>query len=185
MNRKRLKLNFWEFFCHYDVAVLLIFLGCTTLKDGLISNLAGGVTLGVKFGLSVTALGLWGCYKQYKRLFFKSIPIENLSKEEVFEVTKGIFSEHGWWINKVKGNSLVAEGRSFSHDTFDIRTYRNRITLLYEENNLFINCIVEPPRNGQFITFGKMNLLYTDFTDLFEYEVYAWKNEKMQRLNGA
>lgn len=105
------------------------------------------------------------------------MPIENLTKEELFTIAKRILIDYGWEV-KDKDTVLEAEGKCFRNDFFDIRTYRNKITLLYEEENLFINCMVEPPKNGQFVTFGKMNQFYDDFTNLFLDGAYHWDKEK-------
>ncbi|WP_439879757.1 hypothetical protein ACSX1A_11270 [Pontibacter sp. MBLB2868] len=108
-----------------------------------------------------------GGYKQYKRLYFYVIPIENFSNKEAFAISKEIFRIHGWWIVKENETLIAAEGKSFRNNFSDIRKYRNRITIQLERGAVFINCIVEPPRNGQFVTFGTTNKLYEGITNLF------------------
>lgn len=139
----------------------------------------------LKFAVGLIVTGLWGGYKQYKRLYFHVLPIETLPNDEPFAISKEIFKIHGWWIVKENENQLVAEGKSFRNNFFDIRTYRNRITIQLEEESIFINCIVEPPRNGQFITFGKMKQLYEDFTNLFLESLSERREEKLPSPNPA
>lgn len=80
---------------------------------------------------------------------------------------------------------LVVVGKSFRNNFFDIRTYRNRITIQLEKESILINCNVEPPRNGQFVTFGKMNQLYDDFKNLFEESLNERRKEELPPPNTA
>lgn len=155
------------------MAAMLFFGGSALLIEGLLygfydeSQPEWNQFPTLKFAVGLIVIGLWGGYKQFKRLCFHVIPIETLPNDEPIAISKEIFKIHGWWIVKESENQLVAEGKCFRKNFFDIRTYRNRITIQLEKESISINCIVEPPRNGQFITFGKMKQLYQDFTDLF------------------
>lgn len=173
MDKIRLKLSFLNYIFHYDVVVFIFLFGMFLLIEGWLYGFEDQTRPDwnqfptLQFSISLITLGLWGFYKQYKRLFFRTIPLEYISKEEGIRIAKEIFTSYGWWVIKEKEETLVAEGANFRNNFLSFRTYRNRITLLFDEENLYINCIVEPPLNGQFVTFGKMNQLYEDFTNLF------------------
>ena len=188
---KRLKLNVLDYIFHYFTAAFLFFGGSALLIDGFLNGFYNesqpewNQFPTFKFAVGLIVIGLWRGFKQYKRLYFHVIPIENISNEEAFAISKEIFKIHGWWIVKENETQLVAEGKSFRNNFFDIRTYRNRITIQLEREAVFINCIVEPPRNGQFITFGKMNQLYDDFTNFFGEYLNERRKEELPPPNTA
>jgi hypothetical protein len=178
MNDKKLRLNIRGLISHYLIGALYLIGGAAFISKRIFYDFEANSEEWQKpnllwAGSAFIFLGLWVCYRQNKRLNFDIITLENLSKEEVFEIAKKIFLNHQWQIIKENDNSLEAEGGSFRGSFMDYLENRKRFTIIYEPDQLLVNCIVAPPKSASIFTFGKLRKNIDDFTDLFVEEVYT------------
>lgn len=186
-NNRKLRLTIWGLISHYLIGALYLIGGAAFLSKRLFYDFEANSEQWQKpnllwGGLAFILLGLWVCYKQRKRLDFDIITLENLSKEEVFDIAKKIFLNHHWQITKENSVFLEAEGGSFRGGYLDNLENRKRFTIKFESEQLLVNCIVAPPKSASLFTFGKLRKNVNDFTNLFIDEVYKIEKEKLQHL---
>lgn len=148
------KLTFREKLNHYGIVGLQLIIEGLYLNGFVRDHLNKILTSTDELVIGVFIVLLLLTFLTYKlqkrRLAFKSIET-GLKKSELNDIIRKVGLEHKWILLSVNENSIVAKT---TPGYFPV-SGRERITILFDQNKVFINSICDPLKTSRLLSLGQ------------------------------
>ena len=154
IEKNEVKLTIWEKLNHYGIVIFqliiegLYLIGFVRDHENKPLKSSDGLFIGV---FVILILILFLTYKLLRhRLAFNSIET-SLKRTELNEIIRKVGIEHKWILLTVNENCIVAKTKPGYFPFWQ----GERITILFDQNKVFINSICDPVRTNRLLSLGQ------------------------------
>lgn len=169
MSQRRLKLSLINLIFHYIMSILLTWMTAMMFYKLFTENFPPWLewqrTNLICSGTIFLGAALYFIKRDYLKLEFHPIDLNGYDGKLAIQQLSELLTNQGWNIKIKNDNHLVANGYSLN-TKFRLSAQEKLLTLMISDNQLLINCIVEPPVSFR-ATFGGTDEVVNDLITEF------------------
>ena len=154
IEKNEVKLTIWEKLNHYGIVVFQLIVAVLYLTGFIRDHVNKTINSTDEIYIAGLIVLIFISFLTYKllrhRLTFKSIET-GLKRSELNDIIRKAGIEHKWILVNVNEYSIVAR----TNPGYFPVSRGERITIIFEQNKVFINSISDPVRTSRFLSMGQ------------------------------